>query len=203
VVAALASALFLSACATAPSVEVPPGKLRVVHSLTFADGSQLKEKQNEVTLVTRDATTRAAAGAVALGILGLALGGLAIVPVDKDQFRGRTIDDASDRSNLRNTVARPRLMRASRQSQHGSLVAFDNPSPSAAAGHRWFTNPCWVRPSPPTSCALTWMCTRCPNRAGLEPRFASIAVRDLNPPSHWERGRPIRIDRSGPNSTPF
>jgi hypothetical protein len=105
VVAALASALFLSACATAPSVEVPPGKLRVVHSLTFADGSQLKEKQNEVTLVTRDATTRAAAGAVALGILGLALGGLAIVPVDKDQFRGRTIDDASDRSNLRNTVA--------------------------------------------------------------------------------------------------
>ena len=46
-----------------------------------------------------------AAGAVALGILGLALGGLAIVPVDKDQFRGRTIDDASDRSNLRNPVA--------------------------------------------------------------------------------------------------
>ena len=102
--AAVASVLLVSACATKPSVEVPAGKLRVVHSLTFADGSRLKEKQNEVTLVTRDVTTRAAAGAVALGILGLALGGLAIAPVDKDKFRGRTIDDAPDRSNLRNTV---------------------------------------------------------------------------------------------------
>lgn len=104
-VAALACALMLSACTTAPRTEPPAGKLSVVHSLTFADGSQLKEKQKEVTLVTRDATTRLAAGSVALGILGLALGGLMLAPVDKDKLRGRTIEDAPDRSNLRNPVA--------------------------------------------------------------------------------------------------
>lgn len=103
--AVLAGVLLVTACASAPVAEVSPGKLKVVYSLAFADGTRLKEKQEEITLVTRDATARLAAGAVAMGILGLALGTLIYTSVDKDRMKGQSIKDAADRSNLRNAVA--------------------------------------------------------------------------------------------------
>lgn len=102
--------VLLSACATpAPvpsSAKVEPRGPRVSYSLSYADGSRLKEEPGDIRIVRRSTTGKAVATQVFLNAAMLALGaGVAVNPFSKDRLRGAPIEGVADRERVRNPVS--------------------------------------------------------------------------------------------------
>ncbi len=79
----------------------PQGRLQVVYSTRFPDGSYLKEKPLEVRLVTREATSNKVAQQIGMTVAMLALGAVAFQGFSKDNLKGRQLEGLTDRGHLK------------------------------------------------------------------------------------------------------
>lgn len=77
------------------------GPLQVKYSLSYPDGSTLKDMPSEVRIVKAEHMQRNVAGKVALGVLLFAVGGgTGFTTSSKDNLKGAAIDALDDRSNI-------------------------------------------------------------------------------------------------------
>lgn len=104
----LATVALLSACATPPATDTASPTampLRVTYSTNLGDGQWLKDKPEEVSIVTRATTGKAVAAQVFMNVAMIALvGGVGVRTFSKDQLQGERIDDVTHRDHLRNPV---------------------------------------------------------------------------------------------------
>lgn len=88
IVSLLTSSVMLTGCASAP-VATTPGAVNVVYFMRYPDGSYLKERPTEITIVKRETTQKQVAVQVALNVFMLAMGGgVGFQGFGKDELKG-------------------------------------------------------------------------------------------------------------------
>lgn len=101
----IATSIALIGCASNPAAVREAGSVPVRYTTSLPDGSVLKERPSEVTIVRKANTQKEVGKQVALNVLMLALGGGAgLQTFGKGDLRGGVIELAGDRANIKNPI---------------------------------------------------------------------------------------------------